>query len=156
MVRRRFLGLFVFPAAASERPPAPDFQLPDSRGTRRKLTEFRGRVVLLNFWATWCPPCRAEIPLLNQAHRDFAPRGFAVVGVAMDERGWPAVTPFLAQHQVDYPVLLGNAAVARAYGGMKSLPRTFFLDRAGRIVAAHNAALGEKHLYRVIGKLLAE
>ena len=120
------------------------------------MSDFRGKVVLLNFWATWCAPCRTEIPILNRVHRDYAKRGFSVVGVAMDERGWPAVTPFLASEKVDYPVLLGNAAVARFYGGLEVLPRTLFLDRLGRVVAARGALLAEAPLRRIVEILLAE
>lgn len=141
---------------AGERPPAPDFRLLDMQGVRRKLSDFRGKVVLLNFWATWCAPCRSEIPALNRVHRDYQSRGLAVVGVAMDDRGWAAVTPFVTGFEVDYPVLLGNAAVARQYSGLKTLPRTLFLDRDGRIVASHDAALSEAHLRKIAETLLAE
>jgi thiol-disulfide isomerase/thioredoxin len=141
---------------AARRQAAPDFALDDAHGVRRSLADFRGKVVVLNFWATWCPPCRTEIPLLQRVHTAYAARGFTVVGVAMDERGWAAVTPFLAQHRVEYPVLLGNAAVARRYGGLKTLPYTLFLDRAGRVVATHAAALTETPLRRIVETLLSE
>lgn len=154
----RMLGtlLAVSRGRANERPPAPDFQLLDIQGVKRKLSDFRGKVVLLNFWATWCAPCRSEIPALKRVHRDYQARGLAVVSVAMDDRGWAAVTPFVTGFQVDYPVLLGNAAVARQYGGLKTLPHTLFLDRDGRIVASHEAALSEAHLRKIAETLLAE
>jgi len=142
--------------AAPTRPLAPDFQATDAHGRRRRLSDFRGKVVALNFWATWCGPCRREIPMLRRVHHDYAARGFAVVGVAMDAKGWAAVTPYLAQHAVDYPVLLGDAAIARRYGGLKTLPRTLFLDRAGREVARYDAALEERATRRVVEALLAE
>jgi peroxiredoxin len=142
--------------ALAARPAAPDFELRDSHGVVRRLSGFRGKVVVLNFWATWCPPCRAEIPWLETVHRDYAARGFTVLGVAMDERGWPAVTPFLAGHKVNYPVLLGTPHVARQYGGLKTLPRTVFLDRHGRIVATHDALLGEAPLRKIVELLLTE
>jgi cytochrome c biogenesis protein CcmG/thiol:disulfide interchange protein DsbE len=135
--------------------PAPDFTVKDS-DRQVTLSQLRGQIVVLNFWATWCPPCRTEIPLLQRVHTAYAARGFTVVGVAMDERGWAAVTPFLAQHRVEYPVLLGNAAVARRYGGLKTLPYTLFLDRAGRVVATHAAALTETPLRRIVETLLSE
>jgi thiol-disulfide isomerase/thioredoxin len=128
-VLRLFAVAFVLSAAhAAERPLAPNFQAYDSQGVRRKLSEFRGKVVLLNFWSTWCPPCTAEIPALNKVYRDYGARGFIVVAVAMDERGWAAVTPFVTQFRMDYPVLLGNGRLARLYGGLKSSP----LDHAHR------------------------
>lgn len=162
MVSRRHLLQLLGAAAAlrktsgAERAKAPDFQLQDASGVRHKLSDFRGQIVLLNFWATWCAPCRTEIPLLGRVQQAYAKRGFTVLGVAMDERGWAAVTPFLVQQEVDYPVLLGNPTVARSYGGLKSLPRTFFLDRSGRIVASQNGVLAEEHLRRVVEIMLAE
>jgi thiol-disulfide isomerase/thioredoxin len=159
---RRTLLLWVASALGSTtlrptgRLQAPDFQLHDSRGMKRTLSEFRGKVVLLNFWATWCAPCQAEIPVLNEVHREYAKHGVTVLGVAMDERGWAAVTPFLAERRVDYPVLLGNPAVARLYGGLEVLPYTLFLDRDGRVVADYSAVLTRTHLRKVVETLLSE
>jgi thiol-disulfide isomerase/thioredoxin len=141
---------------ASEREAAPGFSLYDSEGAKRELSEYQGKVVLLNFWATWCAPCRTEIPWLNDIQKEYSREGFTVVGVAMDERGWRAVTPFLAEYDVDYPVLLGNAKVARLYGGLETLPKTLFLDRKGRIVAVHEAILSKAHLRKIVALLLAE
>lgn len=154
----RFAGAAVLSggAFAAGRERAPDFELRDAQGVKRRLSEFRGKVVILNFWATWCAPCRKEIPLLNRIHQAYARRGLTVLGIAMDERGWPAVTPFLEREEVDYPVLLGNAAVARRYGGLKVLPRTLFLDRNGGVVAAYEALLAEGPLRRIVEMLLAE
>ena len=149
-------GVVLGRTAEAERADAPDFQLYDARGVRRGLSDFRGKVVLLNFWATWCPPCRREIPVLNRMHRAYAGRGFTVLGVAMDERGWAAVTPFLAQWEVEYPILLGNSRVAKDYGGLKALPRSLFLDRTGRVVASKDGMMGEKPLRKVIATMLAE
>lgn len=140
----------------AERSPAPDFTLRDSKGGRRRLSDFRGKVVILNFWATWCAPCRAEIPWLIRIHEDFRTSGLEVVGVAMDERGWPAVTPFIRQYRIPYPILLGTPAVARLYGGLETLPRTCFLDRQGRIVASHDAIISEAHLRKIVQVLLAD
>ncbi len=152
------LGLLVAVVSgiAAERPLAPDFELRDSKGKKRKLSDFRGQVVLLNFWATWCAPCRTEIPWLKNVHAEFKDEGFQVLGVAMDERGWRAVTPFVAQYEVNYPVLLGNAEVARDYGGLEVLPQTLFLDRRGRVVAKHNAILSPEHLHKIVRTLLSE
>jgi thiol-disulfide isomerase/thioredoxin len=144
------------PLPAAERELAPDFQAFDSKGKKRKLSDFRGQVVLLNFWATWCAPCRVEIPWLKKIHHEFEADGFSVVGVAMDERGWRAVTPFLTEYGVDYPSLLGSPKIARSYGGLEVLPRTLFLDREGRIVASHNAILGEDQLRAIVQTLVAE
>ena len=147
---------FAISVGASERHAAPDFTLPDSYGVKRGLAHFRGDVVILNFWATWCRSCRAEIRWLNEIHREYSRRGVSVVGIAMDERGWPAVKPFLAEHGVTYPVLLGNARLARQFGGLDTLPHTVFLDRRGRVVANHSAVLGPKQLRKIVDILLAD
>jgi peroxiredoxin len=135
---------------------APDFKLFDSAGTPRQLSEFRGRVVVLNFWATWCGACRSEIHSLNRIHDDYSTRGVVVLSIAMDARGWPAVTPFTIQHNVVYPVLLGNPTVGRLYGGLHTLPRTVFIDRSGRVIAVHDAVLKEPWLRKILDVMLSE
>lgn len=142
--------------AAAVRPAPPSFELRDSHGSKRSLSAYRGKVVVLSFWATWCSVCKAEIPSLNRIHREYAKEGVAVVSIAMDARGWPAVTPFILEHGIEYPVLLGTTALARAYGGVRTLPLTLFLDREGRVVARHNARLSEAGLRRVVESLLSE
>ena len=148
--------LLLLPLAAAERPAAPDFHLPSLDGPRLRLSSLRGSLVVVNFWATWCKPCRDEIPLLAKLHGEFLPRGVRIIGVAMDERGWPAVTPFAEANAIPYPVLLGNPRTARAYGGLATLPHTLFLDRHGRIAATLNTALTEDTFRRLAGLLLQE
>lgn len=138
----------------TERPAAPAFQLRDQQGRTRTLADFRGKPLILNFWATWCRPCRAEMPWLNEVRRRTP--GIAVVGVAMDEQGWRVVTPFLAQYRIRYPILLGTPEVARAYGGLKTLPETVFIDREGRVVAAHQGLLTREQFDKIAGALLRE
>jgi thiol-disulfide isomerase/thioredoxin len=150
------LALASAHAGSPSRPPAPDFRLQDDSGGTLRLSQLRGKIVVLNFWATWCAPCRAEMPVLSRIHKQFASQGLAVVGIAADQRGWAAVKPFLAANPVQYPVLLSTPRVARAYGGLKVLPYTVFVDRQGRIVATHSAALTEAQLTRVVEALLAE
>jgi cytochrome c biogenesis protein CcmG/thiol:disulfide interchange protein DsbE len=154
-------GLLTFVAipdcvAGSGRIPAPELRLRDQLGARRSLSGFRRKIVVLNFWATWCAPCRTEIPWLKQIHRDYSGRGVSVVGVAVDEDGWRRVSPFLREHDVNYPVLLATPAVLRSYGGLKTLPRTVFIDRQGRIVASHDGIVSEAHFRKVLDLLLAE
>ena len=145
--------------AAQAQPPAagaaaPGFRLFDQSGTELSLAGFRGRVVVLNFWATWCKPCRREMPALDRIAREYAPRGVAVLGVAMDERGWAAVSPFLAQFPVSYPILLGNPRIARDYGGLRTLPLTVFVRRDGRIAATHAEELTEAQLRKALEVML--
>ena len=123
--------------AEKERKPAPEFELKDSMGRTAKLSDYRGKVVLLNFWATWCGPCKIEIPWFVEFEQTFKDKGFAVLGVSMDEDGWDAVKPYLKSAQVNYRVVLGTDSVAQLYGGVDSLPTSFMIDQEGRIAAIH-------------------
>jgi peroxiredoxin len=123
--------------ADKDRKPAPDFSLNDSDGRAVQLSDYRGKVVLLNFWATWCAPCRMEVPWLIDFERQHKEQGFAVLGISMDEEGWDAVKPFMTHTGMNYRVLMGNDMVAQLYGGVDSLPTTFMIDREGRIASVH-------------------
>jgi len=113
---------------------APEFALPDVDGNIRHLSSFRGRVVLLNFWATWCPPCRAEMAALEVLYQSYKHQGFEVVAVASDVQGVEAVQPFMSQHQLTFLPLLDTATrVTRTYG-VTTLPTSYILDREGRLV----------------------
>lgn len=116
--------------------PRPQFALPDQRGELRSVGEWDGRLLLLNFWATWCPPCREEIPMLMQIQDDYAHRGLRIVGVAIDER--ENVADFVVETGMDYPVLIGQLPaieVSKAYGNrIGSLPFTVLVNREGQIV----------------------
>jgi peroxiredoxin len=116
---------------------APDFTLSDAYGVPVKLSDYKGKVVLLNFWATWCGPCKVEIPWFIEFEKMYKDRGFTVLGVSMDEDGWQVVKPFVKQHAMNYPVMLGTEHVAQVYGGIESLPSTFLIDREGRIASLH-------------------
>lgn len=134
---------------------APDFTLTDSRGATIRLSDYRGKVVLLNFWATWCPPCREEIPWFAEFQRSLGDRGLAVIGVSMDDSGWKAVRPYLAAHGVNYAVGLGDDALAGKFGGVESLPETLLLDRTGRIVARHTGIVSHNQYQSEIEQLLS-
>ena len=125
---------FVQPGA---RMPSPDFVLNDASGRPVQLSDYRGKVVLLNFWATWCTPCREEIPWFMDFQRANAGRGFAVLGVSMDQDGWKSVQPYVDRLHINYPVMIGNDEVARLFGGLDSIPLTVIIDRSGRIAAVH-------------------
>ena len=120
-----------------DRKSAPDFTLKDADGRPVHLSDYRGKVVLLDFWATWCGPCAMEIPWFMDLERRNKDHGFAVLGVSMDDEGWDAVKPFVAKLGVNYRVLLGNDLTAQLYGGVDALPTTFLIDREGRIAAVH-------------------
>jgi cytochrome c biogenesis protein CcmG/thiol:disulfide interchange protein DsbE len=119
-----------------DRKMAPDFVLDDASGKPLKLSDFRGKAVLLNFWATWCAPCGIEIPWfieLQNTHRDT---GFTTLGVSLDENGWDAVRPYIDKRKINYRVMVGNDDMAQLYGAA-SLPTTFLIDKSGRIAATH-------------------
>jgi len=130
-----------------ERKVAPDFTLKDANGKTVTLSEYKGKVVLLNFWATWCGPCKIEIPWFMEFEQQYKDRGFAVLGVSMDQDGWDAVKPYVEEKKINYRVALGNDSVGDLYGGIESLPTTFILDRDGRVAATH-LGLVDKSDYR--------
>jgi peroxiredoxin len=123
--------------AQTGRQPAPDFTLLDASGNTVSLSNLRGQVVLLNFWATWCVPCQVEIPQLLALRQQYGGSGLSVVGVAMDDDGWKSVQPGIATLRIDYPVVVGNAALADDFGGVDALPTTVLIDRSGRIASMH-------------------
>jgi peroxiredoxin len=113
---------------------APDFTLPGLKGEPVRLSDFQGRVVLLDFWATWCGPCRMEVPHFKQLIEKYGGRGFVVLGVSLDDTGAEVVRPFVATHEIAYPVVIGDQYTATRYGGVSALPTTFLIDRQGRVV----------------------
>ncbi len=134
-------------SASAERHLAPDFTLKDASGAEVKLSDYRGKVVLLNFWATWCGPCALEIPWFIEFEQQYKSRGFEVLGVSMDEDGWQAIKPYVSEHKMNYRVLLGNDSVGQLYGGVDALPTTFIIDRNGRFAAAPYVGLAGKNEY---------
>jgi peroxiredoxin len=120
-----------------DRKAAPDFTLKDANGASVKLSDYKGKVVLLDFWATWCGPCKIEIPWFIEFEQTYKDKGFAVVGVSMDEDGWSVVKPYLQERKVNYRVLLGTEMLSQLYGGLDALPSTFLIDRTGRIASVH-------------------
>lgn len=134
---------------------APAFKLKDANGQTITLADYRGKVVLLDFWATWCGPCKIEIPWFMDFERQYRDKGLAVVGVSMDEDGWSAIRPYVANMKMNYRVLLGDDAVSTAYGGLDSLPTTFLIDRQGKIVSVHvGVSMGKKDFDNAIVQLL--
>ena len=127
----------------SERKPAPEFLLQDSAGKSVSIQKLRGKVVLLDFWATWCTGCKKEIPWFAEFQKKYGSRGFVVVGVSMDDAGWKVVKPFLADTKVPYRMLLGDETTGKRYG-ITSLPDTFLIDRDGKIAAAYTTGLVDK------------
>ena len=115
--------------------PAPDFTLQSLDGKNVQLSSYKGQAVLLNFWATWCGPCKIEMPWFVELQKEYGPQGLQIVGVAMDDASTEDITKFVKEMGVNYTILLGKEAVGQEYGGVNVLPTTFFIDRDGKIVA---------------------
>src|SRR5947208_2292915 len=103
-------------AAEAPRPAAPDFRLLDDKGRTLRLSALKGRVVVLDFWATWCTGCKREIPWFEQFQRTYQTQGLSSIGVALDEEGWNVVRPFLAKHPISYSVVAADDTFAKQYG----------------------------------------
>ena len=122
------------PAILSRSTPAPDFTLQSLDGKSLKLSDLRGKAVLLNFWATWCGPCKIETPWLVEMQNEYGKDGLQVVGVAMDDSGKDAIQQFAKDMGMNYPILMGKESVGDEYGGVPALPESFFIGRDGKIV----------------------
>jgi peroxiredoxin len=138
----------------SQRKHAPNFALKDANGKLVHLADYQGKVVLLDFWATWCGPCVIEIPWFTEFQRKYKDRGFEVLGVSMDDDGWKAINPFVAKRKINYRVVLGDDKTGDQYGGLEALPTTFVIDRSGRIASVHVGLASKKDFEDAIEKLL--
>ena len=133
---------------------APDFTLPDAKGDRLRLADYKGKVVLLNFWATWCGPCKAEIPWFIEFQKQYQAKGFTVLGVSLDEDGWKVINPYVAEQKINYPILLGNEEVNQRYGGIEALPTTLLIRRDGKVAYLHAGLVSRSEYEKEILQLL--
>ena len=140
---------------ANERKAAPDFALKDSSGSTVSLKNYRGKIVLLDFWATWCHGCKQEIPWFSEFERKYAAKGLAVVGASMDEDGWKVVKPFLETAKVPYRIILGDQPMAKKYG-IETMPDTFLIDRQGRIAATYVGLVDKDNVEANIRNMLSQ
>jgi cytochrome c biogenesis protein CcmG/thiol:disulfide interchange protein DsbE len=124
---------------------APELSLTDLSGQRLELSSYRGKVVILDFWATWCEPCRTEIPRFVDLQNKYRSQGLQIIGISLDDNPKP-VRAFYKQFKINYPVAIGDANLAERYGGVLGLPVNFVIGRDGRIYAKH---LGEVDLFLV-------
>jgi peroxiredoxin len=113
---------------------APDFSLESLDGKTMRLSDYRGKAVLLNFWATWCGPCKIEMPWFVELQNQYAAQGFQIVGVAMDDASKEDISKFAKDMGVNYPILIGKESVGDQYGGVPALPESFLIGRDGKIV----------------------
>jgi cytochrome c biogenesis protein CcmG/thiol:disulfide interchange protein DsbE len=149
-------------APQSQRKDAPDFTLTDANGKPITLSAYKGKVVLLDFWATWCGGCKIEIPWYIEFDKKYSEQGLAVIGVSMDTDGWASVKPFLAKKMdaetggniaMQYPVVIGTDDIARQYN-LKTLPVTLLIDRDGKIAIAHTGLVDKSDFENNIRSLL--
>jgi cytochrome c biogenesis protein CcmG/thiol:disulfide interchange protein DsbE len=140
---------------AHYRRPAPGFTLMDARRAPITLSDFKGKVVLLDFWATWCAGSKIEMPWFAEFEAKYRSNGFAAVGVSMDEEGWAIITPYLEAHPVSYPVVSGDSDTGERYG-VASLPVTLLIDRNGKVAAKHYGVVDKAGFENEIRKLLRE
>ena len=133
---------------------APDFELKTLDGKDMKLSDFRGKAVLLNFWATYCGPCKIEMPWFVELQRQYGPQGLQIVGVAMDDASREDIAKFAKEMGVNYPILLGKEAVGDAYGGVPAMPESFFIGRDGKVVDRIIGLKGKADIEEAIKKAL--
>lgn len=135
---------------------APGWELPDLDGKIVHSTDFKGKVVVLDFWATWCPPCRAEIPDFIALQKKYAAQGLTVIGISVDQAGLKTVKSFAKKNAINYPVVLADGKVEAAFGGIDGLPTTFIIDRTGHIVKQHLGFTAPEEIEKEIKALLAQ
>jgi peroxiredoxin len=141
----------------ASRKPVPAISLRDALGKKQQLSDYKGRVVLLDFWATWCTGCKQEIPWFIEFEKKYRTEGLSAIGVSVDEDGWRTVKAYLAQHPITYPIVLGDIDLMQKKLGLPaSLPVTLLIDRQGRIAQTHPGVVDPARFEADIRQLLAE
>jgi peroxiredoxin len=155
-------ALAVFPLCAGEslikeadRQRAPDFELEDATGSVARIADYDNKVVVINFWATWCVPCKEEIPWLKGFVRNYREQGLEVLGISLDEKNWDAVKTYIQKTGINYRIAMGDARTAYKYGKVEALPVTFVVDRQRRVAAIHFGLMNKKKVEAELKMLLA-
>ncbi|NOZ63823.1 MAG: TlpA family protein disulfide reductase [Caldiserica bacterium] len=137
-MRKIFVGVVLLLALPylvfAQEKQAADFALKNLQGEIVKLSDFQGKVIILNFWATWCPPCRKEIPFFVELQKKYGEKGLQVIGISIDRGGVKVLKRFAKKYEINYPVLLADSEVTKKYGGIVGIPTTFIINQKGGIV----------------------
>jgi len=144
--------MFSSPSLAQSKK-APEFSLKDIEGKTIKLSDYKNKVVLIDFWATWCPPCRKGIPDLIELQKEF-PKNFVVLGISVDSDTKEDVPGFVKNYGINYPVVYGDQSTAKLFGGVSGIPTSFLIDKKGNIVDKHVGLVPKETLARGIKNLL--
>jgi len=141
---------------ADSRKPLPQVALTDSNGAPVDLSGYKGSVVLLDFWATWCEGCKEEIPWFMEFQDKYNKSGLVVVGASLDDDGWKSVKPYLREHKINYRIVIGTFESAKQFGVDKGMPVTLLVDRTGKIADVHPGMVDKDAFEREIQTLLKE
>jgi cytochrome c biogenesis protein CcmG/thiol:disulfide interchange protein DsbE len=146
------------PEAQQDRPLAPEFELPTASGSKVSLADYKGKVVILDFWATWCGPCRRGIPDLIELKNEYEGKveviGVSVDGITRDGSTVKDIKPFMNEFSINYPIALGDLQLVNKYGGIRSIPTSFIIDQEGRLVARYDQLVSKETYVYEISKLL--
>ncbi len=141
-------------AAGSAQQKAPNFKVQAADGSTIELAKLKGKVVVLNYWATWCGPCRMEIPGFVDVYKQYKARGLEIVGVSLDREGWKVVKPYIQKANINYPVVVADENLESAYGQIDAIPTTFVVDKKGNLVDKHVGYMSKADFEQLVKGLL--
>jgi len=148
-------AVMAVPTVAGATKTVPSFSLPSVPDKKPvDIMDYRGKVVLVTFWATWCGPCVQEIPSLISLNEEFGPQGFSVIGISMDQGGARVVKKMMDKTGINYTVAMGNSKVSRDFGGIFGIPTSFLIDRSGKILKRYTGYVSHDVLARDISKAI--